>query len=231
MEYFYTPPNLISTHSLTIDGDEFAHLTHVMRKKPEDQICVVDGVGNAYDVIIEETSKRVAHCRIQSLHHRLHEPTADVTIAVGILKNHAKFDFLVEKCTELGVNTIIPLLTERTVPRHAKTDRWQKLVLAAMKQSGRCVLPVVKPLTPFGEFVKASNTSNKIIAHEKGASTQPLDYSKSPVAICIGPEGGFTEEEVSRAEENGFQRLRLGARRLRTETAAIVSTALILTSE
>lgn len=228
MEYFFTPPSHISKTGLTIEGAEFAHLTHVMRKKAGEAIRVVDGIGNAYDVVIESLNKHVAQCSIHARHQRLHEPSVDVTVAVAILKNHAKFDFLVEKCTELGVNTIVPLLSERTIPRHAKTERWQKLALAAMKQSERCVLPAVQPLMPFPDFIKGANAEQKIIAHEKAEASSTFDTSVSRITICIGPEGGFSEGEIASATGSGFVAVSLGERRLRTETAAVVSAALVL---
>jgi 16S rRNA (uracil1498-N3)-methyltransferase len=228
MEYFFTPPSHISKTHLTIEGDEFAHLTHVMRRKIGEVIRVVDGIGSTYEVVIESLNKHVAQCSIRLHFQRLHEPTTDLTLAVGILKNHAKFDFLVEKCTELGVKRIVPLLTERTIPRHAKIERWQKLALAAMKQSERCVLPAIDALTSFDDFVKASKAEAKVIAHEKAEGSPTVAISAATIAICIGPEGGFTEEEVTRAEACGFQLMTLGERRLRTETAAIVASARIL---
>jgi len=234
MEYFYTPPQLIAAHELTIDGDEFVHLSHVMRKQPGDAIRVVNGAGTAYDVTIAEISKRTARCEITATHARLNEPETDVTLGVAILKNASKFDFLVEKVTELGVNTIIPLLTQRTIPRHAKTDRWRKLALAAMKQSGRCVLPIVRDLTSFQGFVAQSSASSiKLIPHEK--AVRPLAYlplqTASTIIICIGPEGGFSDEEVAVAERAGFTPCSLGPRRLRTETAAIVSAGVVLVQD
>ena len=153
MEYFYVSPSNISPPRLTIDDEEFQHLTHVMRKQPGDEIRVVDGTGNVYDVRILDTARRAAHCEITAHRFMENEPAISVTLAAGVLKNGARFDFLVEKATELGVSSIVPLATERTIPQHAKTDRWQKLAIAAMKQSGRCVLPLVHPLTPFSRFM------------------------------------------------------------------------------
>ena len=135
MEYFFTPPELISGRTLTIEGDEFSHLTHVMRKKSGDIVRVADGAGTAYEVTITDIRKRLALCAITGTFQRLNEPEIDVTAGVAILKNSSKFDFIVEKLTELGVNTIVPFTTERTIPRHAKSDRWRKLALAAMKPS------------------------------------------------------------------------------------------------
>ncbi len=233
MEYFYTPPHLIRTDDLLIEEDEFAHLTHVMRKSTGDALRVVDGRGHAFDVTIAEISKKSARCAIAARHERLHEPDVDVTLAVGILKNGSNFDFIIEKTTELGVNAIVPLLTERTIPRHARVDRWEKLALAAMKQSGRCVLPSILPLTPFPTFLHSTPpAATKLIPHEKVDPALALTGRSlrvaTPVVICIGPEGGFSDQEIAAAEQAGFTPISLGARRLRTETAAIVSVSSVL---
>ena len=232
MEYFYTSPQLISAGELTIDGDEFAHLTHVMRKRPGDTIRVVNGTGAAFDCTITEISKRTARCEITGTHLRLNESPVDVTLGVAILKNASKFDFLVEKVTELGINRIVPLLTERTIPRHAKTGRWQKLALAAMKQSCRCVLPRVEEPESLESFITSiPNAALKLIPHEKAGPRlqDTLLHAKHPsITICIGPEGGFSDEEIDRAQGAGFLPVSLGPRRLRTETAAIVGVAAVL---
>jgi 16S rRNA (uracil1498-N3)-methyltransferase len=232
MEYFYTPPELIEPTALTIADEEFAHLTHVMRKAPGDAIRVVDGRGTAYDVTIEEISRRSARCSIRTRYVRLNEPARNVVVAAALLKNSAKFDYLVEKATELGAAGIIPLLTERTIPRNARIDRWNKIALAAMKQSGRCCLPEVHPLIPFGDFLQQSGSDSlRVIPHEKVERPRlrdVIDTARVPVQICIGPEGGFSEEEIQRAVSAGFIPVSLGPRRLRTETAAIVSMALAL---
>ena len=233
MEYFFAPPENISQHSLDIDGDEFSHLTHVMRKNQGDKFCVVNGAGTTYDVELVETTKKKAVCRILAQHDRLHEPDIDVTLAVGILKNGSNFDFLIEKCTELGVNTFVPLLTERTIPRHARVDRWQKLALAAMKQSGRCVLPKVRDAIKFSEFVSTvPGSAAKFIPHERVTSPSLSGFATNQrakeIIFCIGPEGGFSEAEVAYATTKGFAPVTLGMRRLRTETAAILACGLVL---
>lgn len=233
MEYFYTPPDLIAGDRLRIEGDEFAHLTHVMRRKVHDTIMVVDGIGNAYEATIAGITKREAECTIQARHRQLHEPDTDITLGVAVLKNASNFDFLLEKCTELGVRTIVPLHTNRTIPSHAKTERWQKLALAAMKQSGRCFLPIVLELTPLATFLaNTSAVSLKLIPHEKTESPRIRQLlqggSHSAYAACIGPEGGFTDEEINSAVQHGYSPVTLGKRRLRTETAAIVTVAALV---
>ncbi|HTY58301.1 MAG TPA: RsmE family RNA methyltransferase [Bacteroidota bacterium] len=231
MEYFYTHPECVAPPTLTISGEEFSHMTHVMRMREGDALRVVDGAGNCYDARITSITGRSAVCTITAHHVRLHESPLGVTLAAGMLKNPSRFDYLVEKSAELGVVRIVPLLTERTIPRHAKTDRWQKLCVAAMKQSGRCVLPRVEAPVPFPEFVSGcERTPLKLIPHEQ--SNVPLASLAlargGQAVICIGPEGGFSDGEVALAQGAGFQAVSLGARRLRTETAAVVASALLL---
>jgi 16S rRNA (uracil1498-N3)-methyltransferase len=230
MDYFYTSPEKISNTSIRIDGEEFAHLTHVMRKKAGDLIRVVDGLGTAYDVRLDCALKGIATGTILKVFQHHNEPETNLTLAVGILKNPSKFDFLVEKITELGVKEIIPLRTERTIPVHAKIERWQKLALAGMKQSGRSYLPVVRELTTLEDVLKLKTSFDALfIAHEQPAeSSRAIDRSFRSAVILIGPEGGFSDEEFDHCRMAGFRPLYFGDRRLRTETAAIVASTLIL---
>jgi 16S rRNA (uracil1498-N3)-methyltransferase len=234
LEYFYTQPQNIKPDRLTIDGDEFSHLTHVMRKKTGDRIMVVDGLGSAYEVELTLFEKKRAEANILSLHTNHNESDLDVTIAVGILKNPAKYDFLVEKVTELGIHQIIPLRTERIIPQHAKTDRWQKLAIAAMKQCGRSYLPAVQPLTSLDELLEASHEFQlKIVFHKDIQPAQSINELlnipklKSAI-ILIGPEGGFSDTEIEKAISHGYKAITLGQRRLRTETAAIAASSFFL---
>ena len=230
MDYFYTLPENISTDSVLIGGDEFSHLTHVMRKNVGDEIRVVDGLGMAYDVLLTELKKKTAHGTITKRYLNHNEPLIAVTLAVGILKNPSRFDFLVEKVTELGVREIIPLRTERTIPSHAKTDRWQKLALAAMKQSGRAYLPHVRELVWLEDVLSASTAFNiRLIAHEQPINNVPSVEQKKrqSILLLVGPEGGFSNEEVEKCVTAGCTPLYLGERRLRTETAAVVGVGLL----
>lgn len=230
MEYFYTPPRHIADGHVFIDGEEHAHLVHVMRRKVGDHIRVVDGMGTAHDVTLIEVERRFARGKISGTMERHREPGVDLTLAVGILKNPSRFDFLVEKVTELGVREIVPMMTERSIPHHAKSDRWQKLALAAMKQSGRAFLPPVRQLSTIEEIAGSSNHAARFIAHEQAnaESRLALPPESGSVLLLIGPEGGFTGAEVQACESFGCQPVSLGVRRLRTETAAIVGAALII---
>lgn len=234
MESFYTPPRLVTPPVVTIEGDEFRHLSHVMRLRAGDPLRIVDGAGNAYDAVIAVIGRRAAVCTITAHNTLLNESPRAVTLAAGILKNPSRFDYLVEKAVELGVRTIVPLLTERTIPRHANSERWQKLCIAAMKQSGRCLLPRVQPLTPFGEFVASvPGGVTRYLAHEqkRPAGAPPAPGGTHEAVICIGPEGGFSDGEVALAEKAGFATVLLGPRRLRAETAAIVALTALMQDE
>jgi 16S rRNA (uracil1498-N3)-methyltransferase len=228
MEYYYAPPEKRHGDTLLIDGQEFLHLSQVMRRVPGDRLTAVDGCGTAYAVAIREIAHRTAYCDILETMPRLHEPGTEVTLGVALLKHGASFDYIVEKVTELGVSRIVPLLTQRTVRRHGREARWEHLALAAMKQCGRCLLPAILPVTTFAEFLQGfPPESVKCIPHEKilepliGTALKELGTGR--VALAIGPEGGFTEEEVDAAVLAGFRVVSLGPRRLRTETAAAVA--------
>ena len=230
MDYFYCTQ--IHGTSFSIDGDESTHLINVMRKQEGDEIRLVDGRGTAYDARIDALSRKVASGTILRTYPRHHEPVGDVTLAVGILKNPSKFDFLVEKVTELGVREIIPLATERTIPAHAKANRWQKLALAAMKQSGRSFLPLVQELRSLSDVLAFPRAyDRKLIAHQEpqshDAAANAFQKAGSSI-ILIGPEGGFSDQELKQAVAAGYHPWYLGERRLRTETAAIVAAAMAL---
>jgi len=234
LDYFYTPLKNIKSNYLIIDGDEFNHLEHVMRKKIGDRFIVVDGLGSAYEVELISVEKKIAEAKILSKHKNHNESDLNVTVAVGILKNPAKFDFLVEKVTELGVREIIPLHTERTIPEQAKTERWQKLALAGMKQCARSLLPTVQVLTSLEDLLKISNKFDLKLVFHKDIEQKPdinqlinIPNLKS-VVILIGPEGGFSDSEIEKTISSGFKPLSLGQRRLRTETAAIAASSLLL---
>lgn len=232
MEYFYVPPEHISRDECLIEGDEYSHLTHVMRRGVGDAVRIVDGTGTAYDVVIEDIRNRRARCRITARQERLHEPAIRLTLGVAILKNGANFDFLVEKATELGVSAIVPLLTERTIPRHTRTDRWQKIALAAMKQAGRSVLPRVSEPQTLDRFCAGATPADvRLLPHEKAARPplrEALPEGTLSVVTAIGPEGGFSDGEVTLAVAAGFLPVSLGPRRLRTETAALITAGLVL---
>ena len=230
MEHYYTPAENISGNNLTIGGDEAKHLAKVLRKTPGSEIFVTDGLGHLYKCRIDSLGKSDINCFIIGTEVMANEPEIKLTAYISILKNPDRFEFAVEKLTELGVHAIRPIVTERVISKTKnKTARWQSIALSAMKQSRRSWLPPVSEPVKFADAITNCTGVTKLIAHEKGAL--PLHVERGPggeVALFVGPEGGFTDEEVKLAEDNGFNVISLGARKYRSETAAIAAAAMIL---
>jgi 16S rRNA (uracil1498-N3)-methyltransferase len=235
MDYFYVKLEDVTSHGLTLRGDESKHLVRVLRKNVGDRIFVTDGNEMMYEAVIAEIGKTDTRCSIAAIHRRYNEPSLDVTIGVSLLKNPARFDYLVEKITELGVRTILPISCERTISRSQKHERLEKIALSAMKQCGRSWLPRIQPLQSFECLIENSQHYQlKFIFHETSdsshtvASELKLHEDIHSLLIVVGPEGGFTEEETTHAVHAGFKSISLGTRRLRTETAAVVAVSHVL---
>jgi 16S rRNA (uracil1498-N3)-methyltransferase len=235
MDYFYVKQEDITHGSITICADESKHLVRVLRKNIGDRIFVTDGNDTMYEAVIAEIGKTDTRCTIAAIHRKYNEPSIDITLAVSLLKNPARFDYLVEKATELGVRTIIPLSCERTISHNEKHNRLEKIALSAMKQCGRSWLPRIQPSQSISTLL--SNVTHyqlKFIPHEKTdashtiTSELKLHDDVHSLLIVIGPEGGFSEEEITAAIHAGFKQISLGSRRLRTETAAIAAVSQLL---
>jgi len=237
MEYYFTSKRNVKEDTLRIAGDDFKHLSKVLRKKSGDLIWVTDGERNLYKSVIEIIDKDSIICRIIEKSYNINEPEIKVTLFQSLIKNPARFEFTVEKSVELGVYEINPLITEHVIGRERdKTKRWQSIALSAMKQSRRCYLPEVKHPVNFAEAVSLPKKEDlKIIADERIFSgTIYADELKSiirknrNISIFIGPEGGFTNEEIETAVNAGFVTVNLGVRKYRSETAATALLSLIL---
>jgi 16S rRNA (uracil1498-N3)-methyltransferase len=238
MDYFYTDASNIVGSALTILGDEAKHLSRVLRKVPGEVVWVTDGADNAYQVVIQSISKQDVICEILERCPRLHESALDLTLAVGMIKNPSRMDWLIEKATELGVRRFIPMRTARSIHHSAKIERWSSLALAAMKQSMRCWLPPVDEVAAYSSVLAQTGMFDlAVILHE---AASPANHLQQIVAqhtaarsalLLIGPEGGFTDEEIAAAEHAGCLVASLGVRRLRTETAAVVAAAWVIGRE
>lgn len=238
MEYYFTSKKNIKADKLTIEGDDFRHLLKVLRKKSGDVIWVTDGERNLYKTEIEIIDKNSIRCRIVEKSYNVNEPEIKVELYQSLIKNPARFEFAVEKSVELGVYQINPLITEHVIGRKSdKTERWQSIALSAMKQSQRCYLPVVKHPINFADAVSLPGKEDlKIIADERifpgtvdaDKLNASIDKNRS-ISVFIGPEGGFTNEEIETALKAGFVPVNLGVRKYRSETAAIALLSIILT--
>ena len=238
MEYYYTPKEYISSGSLTIVDDEAKHLGKVLRKNAGDELFVTDGLGTLYRVKISTAAKSLIECTILEKLPGINEPKTKVTLYQSLIKNPDRFEFSIEKSVELGVYEIFPLITEHTINKTtSKIERWQSIALSAMKQSQRCLLPRVNSPLPFADAVTSCKAGIKLIADETAAVDNPNSDAgfrrfagTESIAVFVGPEGGFSPEEVQLAVSNGFERLSLGPRKFRSETASILALGLILCS-
>ncbi len=203
---------------------EAHHAIKVLRKQIGDEILVTEGNGIIYNAKIEAGS--VSQLKLTMLSVFKQETRKQhLHIAIAPTKANERFEFFIEKATELGIAEITPLLCSNSERKMYKTERGEKIVKSAVKQSLACHLPVFNEMVKFDAFIKQAQTESKLIAHCYDGEKR--DFFKSPkmekTLILIGPEGDFSVEEIKKAQTNGFDSISLGEKRLRTETAALAA--------
>lgn len=236
-ESFYVKPNDVDGDSLRFPPEEARHISRVLRKQTGDLVMAVDGAGTVYEAELTTVSSAAVTARILQRRRRIGEPSAELILAQALIKGD-RFDWVVEKTVELGIREIIPVISRYVQPaaKSGKTNRRQRIALAAMKQSGRSVLPVVHEPRNFRRAVSmGADCDLRLIAHAEGDSVPVTDavsreYRGMPrILLLVGPEGGFSDEEVQEALEQGFRPVTLGPRRLRAETAAVTLIVQVMT--
>ncbi len=225
MNLFYVPD--ISGDFVELPVEEARHVVQVMRKRVGDEIMLVDGKGFWYRLEILEISKKKCLGKVLEKLNAEHPKSFHLHIAIAPTKNINRFEWFLEKATEFGIHEITPVLCQRSERKNLRTDRLNKVLVSAMKQSLKAFLPQLNELTPLREVIEKNyeNTA-KFIAYldEDVKGHLKENYHKSQnVLILIGPEGDFNPEEVTLAKENGFSGVSLGSSRLRTETAGIAA--------
>ncbi len=214
----------IDTDIILLSEEESKHCIRVLRHKDGDVINIIDGKGNLYEAEITNADLQKCIAKViskkqiaASKKHRLH-------IAISPTKNTDRIEWMLEKCTELGVDEFSFIICKRTEKTGVKTDRLKKIAESAVKQSIQAILPVINEAQSFKDFItKHTNTSSKYIAHcieEDKTELKSILQNKDSL-ILIGPEGDFTEDEIKLALDNNFKALSLGTSRLRTETAGL----------
>jgi len=238
MARFFLPSKQIRDKRGTINGQELEHLRKVLRLKPGDPITVFDDTGWEHEAVIRSLAIAQGEIEILSSSQARRESPLQITLAAGLTKGD-KFDFVVEKATELGAQTIIPFTSTYAVPKlderriSMRTERWRKIALSAAKQCGRTIVPEVLPLCTFQEVIKQpSEKGVKLLFWEKEterslAAVYEGYRNATAVTLVIGPEGGFSAAEAELAQAHGFALVRLGPRILRAETAALTTLSLV----
>ncbi len=222
-------PQAVADSIVELDENEFHHL-QVLRVPAGQDLNIFDGKGNLYQGRLVNMGKRSATVQVSELIKNEHTPSALLHIAIAPTKNIERTEWFIEKATEIGINIITPIICRRSERRELRIDRLEKVLLSAAKQSLHLHLPQLNNALSLQDFLKANKESNskKFIAYCE-EHTVHLKNSFQPgesIIVLIGPEGDFTEEEVSIAKECGFVPVSLGESRLRTETAGIMVSAL-----
>jgi 16S rRNA (uracil1498-N3)-methyltransferase len=209
---------------IVLENDEYIHCIKTLRNEIGNSIHVLDGLGHEFYCEITEISKNTCTLRIKET-KRSEEKKNALFLAVAPTKNSDRFEWLLEKCVELGVNKIQPIVTEKTEKFRLNLERLNRISIAALKQSGNLFLPDILEPIKYASFIKNdfAGFSNRLIAHCQKAdlpNLKPQDL-KGSTLVLIGPEGDFTIHEIEISKQNSFTEISLGMQRLRTETAAI----------
>ncbi|GAA3000686.1 RsmE family RNA methyltransferase [Prevotella corporis] len=221
--YFYVP-NAAETDELPLD--ETIHAIRVLRLKPKDQIYLMDGVGSFYLAEVKMASSK--HCLYKVKEVLKQNPSwkGQIHLAIAPTKDMGRMEWMVEKATEIGFNKI-SFLNSKFSERHViKTDRIERIVISAMKQSRKPWKPLISPIVDFKDFIKNEKAKNKFICHcydeiPRKDFFANLDSNNDDIVVMIGPEGDFSIDEVKAALSLGYESVTLGKSRLRTETAGL----------
>jgi 16S rRNA (uracil1498-N3)-methyltransferase len=254
MQIFYAPD--IAPPLYELSEEESRHCVRVLRLGVGDEVRLVDGRGGLYTARITEAGRRCL-LSVTGVEHGWGRRGYGLTMAVAPTKNTDRYEWFLEKATEIGVDVFVPLLTDRSERRAFKPERAERIITSAVKQSLKAYRPVLEPLTPFAELVKRPFDGAKLIAHCAGEDGVPpgmapplcpthkqshntaitsrlyISDCVTPgqnVLILIGPEGDFSAAEIELARTHGFIGISLGEARLRTETAAlhaVIETAIL----
>lgn len=239
MPKYFTEPENIKDGFIEIFSDEAKHILNVMRMEIGDTLTICDGQSNDYLCRICETGKNCLKAKIEETTKSESEPKTKITLYQGLPKSD-KMELIIQKCVEIGVCRIVPVITERAVVKiekgakeDKKTERWQKIAESAAKQSGRGIIPAVERPMKFKDAIEeAVKNGEAIIPYENEKNRGLKEFVKNSkaenIGIFIGPEGGFDTKEIEFAVENGVMSVTLGKRILRTETAGIVTSAIVL---
>ena len=232
LPYFYTEPISSSQNFIVLNEENSRHIVQVLRMAEGKQLKLTDGLGNVYTTEITEEHKK--KCTVKIIDSvKIEVAQNKVCIAISPVKNNSRFEWFLEKATEIGVAEIVPLLCERTEKQFLKFDRLKGILISAMLQSQQAWLPVLTEPIKFEKFVQDHKSINKFIAHceaqNKTSLKQISNQLTNQSTILIGPEGDFTSNEISLALQNNFMPVSLGNTRLRTETAGIVAATLLST--
>lgn len=233
LPFFYIESFDASQQLITLNEETSKHVVQVLRMQVGEQLNLTDGRGSLLTAAISDAHKKHCVVRIQATSYQP-QAARKITIAVSLVKNASRFEWFLEKATEIGLTEIIPLLCERTERQHFRYDRMKGIVVSAMLQSQQTWLPLLHEPMKFDNALRLTPSSDgilKLIAHceetERNSFSNFQIDQFSNCIILIGPEGDFTNEEINLAIAAEYKPIMLGETRLRTETAAVVAATLL----
>ncbi len=241
MYRFYIEQNQIHDDYITIEGSDVNHIKNVLRMKIGEAMILCDGQGMDYHCMIDTLSNDFVQAKVVKAEDTQTELPAKIYLFQGLPKKD-KMELIIQKAVELGVYQVVPVMMKRSVVKlddkkkeQKKLERWQSIATSAAKQSGRGIIPEVVPVMPFKEAVKmAKEMDYKVLPYEHAEGMEETKriikdvQGKKRVAVFIGPEGGFEDDEVAYAMESGIKPITLGRRILRTETAGLTILSVLM---
>jgi 16S rRNA (uracil1498-N3)-methyltransferase len=210
---------------ITLSAEESRHATKVLRKKAGDILDFTDGKGGFYKAEITIANKKKCRLKIVSSEQKEKQHNYYLHIAIAPTKNIDRFEWFLEKATEIGIDEITPIICKRSERKVIKTKRGNRILLSAIKQSLKYYLPILNEAISLTDFLKKNIDATKYIAHCKDGEKNELKAvnKANKYLILIGPEGDFSNKEIDLALQNQFKAVSLGTSRLRTETAGIIA--------
>ncbi len=227
MQLFYNPDISDIANELTFDKEESRHIVKVLRMKEGDTFKITNGKGSFFDAQILNANPKACLVKLLSEEKQLPLPY-QLHLAVAPTKLNDRYEWFLEKATEIGITEITPIICDHSERKTIKAERYEKIVQSAMKQSLKAHMPLLNEAISFNDFIADNSNTKavKCIAHCEETEKKSLKsvlHPKENYLILIGPEGDFSPEEIDLARNAGFIPVTLGESRLRTETAAIVA--------
>lgn len=238
MHRFFVLPTQIGHQTVRFDAEQAHQMRRVLRLRPGDRVMALDGRGRQYEIVLDEVTNARVTGRIAAQSEAGGEPGVRLTLFQSLLPRD-KFEWVLQKGTEVGVAAFAPVITRRSLVRGddvtpEKLTRWERIIREAAEQSGRSLLPRLLPPAPFSMATSEAAALDRALIAWEGETRRPLGQALAPpdglqeVGLFIGPEGGYETEEIDEAAARGVIPVTLGRRILRTETAAVVGAALLL---
>ena len=226
LPYFFQADLSLKNNQIVLTEETSKHCIRVLRMQENEQLQLTNGLGDFLTVEIINAHKQTCVVRVIDKKN-LPKSEKKIAIAISLLKNANRFEWFLEKATELGITEIIPIISKRTEKQNFKFERMNAIVIAAMLQSQQCYLPILHEPIIFEKFINKDSSETKLIAHCLEDEKQFIkNFKTNDIVILIGPEGDFTNEEIELALKNNYKPVTLGNTRLRTETAGVVAATL-----